>query len=182
MQLTLSIEIMQATTSVAFLQILRWYFLLLVCWVDLSVAIMQVTVSVTVMLLEVSVAHMQVTVSAVNMRMIIFIVIMKMGVSVAIMQVVFSAVHYAHDCVYCNYASDSFHKTDQKTFESIVSGLHFNTFVNILPKLRYFEGKNYTQIGYKSYSVLLFSQETYERWGDLRFLQRGNLRKGWALI
>ena len=177
MQLTLSIGIMQVTTSVAFLQILRWYFLLLVCWVDLSVAIMQVTVSVTVMLLEVSVAHMQVTVSAVNMWMIIFIVIMKMGVSV-----VFSAVHYAHDCVYCNYASDSFHKTDQKTFESIVSGLHFNTFVNILPKLRYFEGKNYTQIGYKSYSVLLFSQETYERWGDLRFLQRGNLRKGWALI
>ena len=29
-----------------------------------------------------------------------------MGVSVAIMLVVFSAVHCAHDCVYCNYAGD----------------------------------------------------------------------------
>ena len=30
------------------------------------------------------------------------------GVSVAIMQVVFSAVHYAHDCFYSNYAGKSF--------------------------------------------------------------------------
>ena len=57
--------------------------------------------------------------------------------------------------------------------------MHFTTFVNILPKLRYFEGRNDIQIGYKSYSVLLFSQETYERWGHLGFLERGkNLRKG----
>ena len=55
------------------------------------------TVSVAVMQLEVSAAHMQVTVSAANMWVTIFIVIM---------QVVFSAVHYAHDCVYCNYAGD----------------------------------------------------------------------------
>ena len=40
---------------------------------------------------------MQVTVSAANMWVTIFIVIMQMGVSVTIMQVVFSAVHYAHD-------------------------------------------------------------------------------------
>ena len=33
---------------------------------------------------------------------------MQMRVSVAIMQVVFSAEHYAHDCVYCNDAGDSF--------------------------------------------------------------------------
>ena len=33
---------------------------------------------------------------------------MQMGVSVAIMQVVFSAVDYAHESVYCNYAGDSF--------------------------------------------------------------------------
>ena len=65
--------------------------------VDLFVTIMQVAVSVAVMQLEVSAAHMQVTVSAANMRVTIFIVIM---------QVVFSAVHYAHDCVYCNYAGD----------------------------------------------------------------------------
>ena len=51
---------------------------------------------------------MQVTVSAANMWVTIFIVIMHMGVSVAVMWVVFSAVHYAHDCSYCNYASDSF--------------------------------------------------------------------------
>ena len=31
----------------------------------------------------------------------------------------------------------SFCKTDQKTFKGIISGLHFTTFVNILPKLRY---------------------------------------------
>ena len=46
---------------------------------------------------------MQVTVSAANMWVTIFIVIMQIGVSVAFMQVVFSAVPYAHDCVYCNY-------------------------------------------------------------------------------
>ena len=50
----------------------------------------------------------------------------------------------------------SFCKTDQKTFKGIISGLHFTTFVNILPKLRYFEGRNDIQIGYISYSVLLF--------------------------
>ena len=52
----------------------------------------------------------------------------------------------------------SFHKINQKTFKGIRSGLHFTTFVNILPKLRYFEGRNDTQIGYISYSVLLFSR------------------------
>ena len=58
------------------------------------------------MQLEVSAAQMQVTVSAANVRVTIFIVIMQMGVPVAIMQVVFSAMHYAHDSVYCNYAGD----------------------------------------------------------------------------
>ena len=100
---------------------------------------------------------MQVTVSSVNMWVTIFIVIMQMGVYVAIMQVIFSAVHYAHDCVSCNYACESFHKVDQKTFKCFILGLHFTTFVHILPKLRYFEGRNYMQIDYKSYSVLFFS-------------------------
>ena len=59
------------------------------------------------MQLEISAAHMQVTVSAANMWMLIFIIIMQMGVSVAIMQVIFSAVHYTHDCFHCNYAVDS---------------------------------------------------------------------------
>ena len=54
------------------------------------------------MQLEVSAPHMQVTVSAANVWATTFIVIMQMGASVAIMQVVFSAVHYALDCFYCD--------------------------------------------------------------------------------
>ena len=53
--------IMQVTTTVASMQVLRWYFGMLV---DLSVAIKQLTVSVTIMQLEVSGAHIQVTVAA----------------------------------------------------------------------------------------------------------------------
>ena len=64
-------------------------------------------VSVAIMQL-VSTTHMQVTVSAAKMWLTIFNVIMQMGVSVAIMQVVFSAVHYAHDCFCCNYADKFF--------------------------------------------------------------------------
>ena len=51
---------------------------------------------------------MQVTVSAAKMWVTIFVVIMQMGVSIAIRQERFSAVHYIHDCFYCNYAGDSF--------------------------------------------------------------------------
>ena len=54
--------IMQVTTSVEFMQVLRWYFVTGML-VDLSVAIMQVTVSVAIMQLEVSAALTQVTVS-----------------------------------------------------------------------------------------------------------------------
>ena len=56
-----------------------------------ALAIMQVTVSVVII---------QVRDFAVNKWVTIFIVIMQVGVSVAIMQVVFSAVYYAHDCLY----------------------------------------------------------------------------------
>ena len=76
--------------------------------VDFSVAIKQVTNSAAIMHLDVFKAHMQVTISAAKMWLTIFVVIMQTGVSVAIMQVVFSAVHYAHDCFYCNYAGKSF--------------------------------------------------------------------------
>ena len=126
---------------------------------------------------------MQVIVSAANMWVTVFIVIMQMGVSVTIMQVVFSAVHYAHDFqVTISYSvlklTASLQKIDQKTFKSVISGLHFTTFVNILLKIRYFEGRNDIQIGYKSCSVLLFSQKTYGRYGHLGFLEmEGNLRK-----
>ena len=51
---------------------------------------------------------MQVTFSAANMWVTIFVVIMQVVVSVAIIQVRFSAVHYAHDCFYCNCAGESF--------------------------------------------------------------------------
>ena len=55
------------TTSVEFMQVLRWYVVTGML-VDLSVAIMQVTVSVAIMQLQVFAAHMmQVTVSAANM-------------------------------------------------------------------------------------------------------------------
>ena len=77
--------------------------------VDLSGAIKQVTASVAIMQLNVFGAHMQVTVSAAKIWLaIFFVVIIQMGVSVAIMPVVFSAVHYVHDCFYCNYAGESF--------------------------------------------------------------------------
>ena len=46
----------------------------------------------------------------------IFIVVMQMGVSVAVMQVVFSTVHYAYDCVYCNYAGHSLSVTISHSF------------------------------------------------------------------
>ena len=75
--------------------------------VNLSDAIKQVTVSVAIMQLNIFGAHMQVTVSAAKIWLTIFVVIIQMGVSVAIMQVVFSAVHYAHDCFCCNKAGES---------------------------------------------------------------------------
>ena len=82
--------------------------LLPVMLLDLSVAIMQVTVSLAIMQLEVSAALMQITISAANMWVTIFMVIMQVGVFVAAMLVVFSAIHYAHDCFYCNYVGDCF--------------------------------------------------------------------------
>ena len=45
----------------------------------------------------------------------------------------------------------SLNKIDQKTFKTIISGLHSTTFVNVLSKLKYFEGRNDIQLGYKSY-------------------------------
>ena len=55
--------------------------------------------------LEVSAAFMQVKVFAANTWVRSFIEIMQVE-SAAIMQVAFSAVHYAHDYFYCNYAGD----------------------------------------------------------------------------
>ena len=92
-------------TSVASMHVLTWYIFVTGMLVDLSAAIKQVAVSVATVQLDVSGAHMQLTVSAANMWVTIFVVIMQRGVSVAIMQVVFSAVHYVHDCC---FVGDSF--------------------------------------------------------------------------
>ena len=59
------------------------------------------------MQVEVSAAYMGVTVSAAIIWVIIVIVITQMEVSVAIIQVLFSAVHYAHDCFHYYCAGDS---------------------------------------------------------------------------
>ena len=88
------------------------------------------------------------------------------------MQVTVSSNNFIFPCL-----TASFHKIDLKTFKGIISGLHLTTFVNILPKLRYLEGRNYIQIGYKSYSVPLFSRQTYERCGHPGFLERGRSQK-----
>ena len=56
----------------------------------------QVLLSVTGMLMDLSVTIMQVTKQS----------IMQLEVSAAHIQVVFSAMHYPHGCVYCNYAGD----------------------------------------------------------------------------
>ena len=56
----------------------------------------EVVLFVTGMLMDLSVAIMQLEASGVH------------KIPPVIMQVVFSAVHYAHDCFCCNYAGDSF--------------------------------------------------------------------------
>ena len=80
------------------------------------------------------------------------IVIIQVTVSVVAMWVTVPS----NNSILLSQLSHSFHKIDQKTFECIISGLHFSTFVNIRPKLRSFEGRNYIQIGLKNHSVLIF--------------------------
>ena len=122
---------------------------------------MQVILSVTVMLVDLSLAIKQVTVSVANIVSSFCSEYMGdnfycnyAGGSLCFnMQVVFSAVHYAHDCFCCSYAGDclcysyvgdslkyittfysyllptlTFHKIDQKTFKDFISCLHFTTF------------------------------------------------------
>ena len=123
--------------------------------VDLSFAIMHVTVSIAILQLEVSAALIPVTVSTSNMWVTIFIVLMQVWISVAFMKVVISAVH---NCFYCKMQvtvsviaiwvtlsmfyihfsnwHHTFHKIDKKTFNGIISGCLFTSFVNIFLKLR----------------------------------------------
>ena len=96
-----------AGDSVEFMQVLRWYFCY--CYVGGSFCCNYVGDCFCCnYVVEVFAAHTQVTVSAANMSVTIFVVIMQMEVSVAVMQLVFFAVHYVHDCFYCNYGGDSF--------------------------------------------------------------------------
>ena len=168
MQLTLSMAIMQVTTSVAFLQVLRWYFLLLVCW--------------WIFLLQ--------------LCKWLFLLQLR---SCKFLQHICSSSFcskYVDDNFYCNYAAGSL--CCNYTGGTFCSALctwhwqplfiklirkHLKAFVNISRKLIYFEGRNDIQISCKSYSVLSFSRETYERQGHVGFLERGNLRKwgeGWS--
>ena len=99
LQPTLSIAIMQLPTSVAIIQVLRFYCNYIggtfcctyVC--GLLVAVMKVTVSVAFMQWEVSATLFE---------------IMQVGVSVAIMEALFSIVRYSYDYFSCNYASGCF--------------------------------------------------------------------------
>ena len=76
---------------------------------------------------------------------------MHMTISFVIMQVTVSAV-----AMYVTVSSSNFiflslvpifHKIDQKTYKGITSSLHITTLVSILPKLRYFVGRIFVQMG-----------------------------------
>ena len=107
------------------------------------------------------------TIFASKMWVTILNIFMQVGVSVATLQVVLFAVH---KCFYCKMQvivsviamqvtlssnnliflslTPAFHKINRKTFKDIIPALRFTTFVNIAPKIRYFEDKNSnTQIG-----------------------------------
>ena len=78
--------------------------------------------------------------------MTVSIVIIQVSLSFIAMQVTVSSKNF----IFLSLADSLFSKRHYIRF--------FTTFLNILPKLIYFEGKNYIQIGYKSYLILSFSQ------------------------
>ena len=74
--------------------------------------------------------------------MTISIIIMQVAVSIVAMYVTASSGNFTFLSL-----TSILHKIDQKSFKGIISSLHFTTLVNILPKLRYFVGRIYIQIG-----------------------------------
>ena len=74
---------------------------------------------------------------------------MHMTVSIVIMRVTLNS--YVGD----SFKTASFHKIDQKIFKGIISGLHFTSFLNILPKSSYFEGRNYIQELFSAFVFLI---------------------------
>ena len=141
--------------------------------VDLLVAVMKMSVSVAIVQLEVSAALMQVKSSAANMWVTVFLklctwesllqsckwyflqCIKHMTISVLIMQVPVSivAMHVTASSsnfifLSLTYIPPFFIKLTRKLIKALyISGLHFTTSTNILPKLRYFVGRIYIQIG-----------------------------------
>ena len=80
--------------------------------------------------------------------MVLSVTIMLVDLSVAIMQLeVFRALMQmtvsSNNFVFYSLLTPTFYIIDQKTFKGIISDLHFTNFLNILPRLRYFEGRNY---------------------------------------
>ena len=71
------------------------------------------------------------------MHMTISIVIILVTVSVVAMYVSVLSSNF----IFLSLVA-TFHKIDKK-IKGIISSLHFTTFINILPKLRYFVGRNY---------------------------------------
>ena len=108
------------------------------------------------------------------MLVVLSATLMLVDFSVAIMQVTVSVELYIP---YSNWHTLFIKLTRKYLYKGIISGLYFTIFVNILPKLRYLVGRSYIQIDWKSHSLLLFSWLAYKRWGHLKFLERGNLRK-----
>ena len=47
----------------------------------------------------------------------------------------------------CNYEGVTIFIVVMQVCKAIISGLHFTTSVNVLPKLKYFEGRDYIRIG-----------------------------------
>ena len=114
---------------------------------------MQRVLSVTVMLVDLSVAIMQTTVS---------VAIMQLEVFAALMQVTVSS----KNLIFLSLLTPTYHQIDQKTFKSVIIDLHFANFLNILPRLRYLEERNYI---YRSIERVI----QYFCFLDTPFLERG---------
>ena len=107
MELTLSMAIIQETTTVTGMLVLLLLLLSVTgMLVDLSLAIMQMTFWCNYAVRSFCSTYAGDSFCS-NVRVTIFLELYRCE-PVAIMQVVFSVVDYAHDSFYCNYAGDSF--------------------------------------------------------------------------
>ena len=72
----------------------------------------------------------------------------------------------------------SFHKIDHRTFNGIISGLLFTTFVNILPKLRYFRVEIICKLVTRVIQYFCFPDIPMKGWDILDLEKGGILKKG----